>query len=142
MAKDNMGRHLYEIAGNDFLRGYIVSALWSTPFKDTDGEDKHLDDKYGPEDLNDVTFEKAKADCAEFKEKVGETLNAAYALKPDYHESEAGHHFWLTRCGHGAGFWDNNNYGDAFERLSTVAQSFGSVDWEVTDDGKINQIGV
>ena len=50
---------------------------------------------------------------------------------------QAGHDFWLTRNGHGAGFWDGDwseNYADL---LSKGAEAYGKVD--VFDDGgKIN----
>jgi hypothetical protein len=49
----------------------------------------------------------------------------------------AGHDFWLTRNGHGAGFWD----GDWPEPLATVltdaAHAFGELSPYVGDDGLI-----
>ena len=45
--------------------------------------------------------------------------------------SQAGHDFWLTRCGHGAGFWDRGNLYvtesgcDAKDLLTERAQSYG-----------------
>jgi len=40
--------------------------------------------------------------------------------------SQAGHDFWLTRNGHGTGFWDRDCYPDHIkERLSARAGQFG-----------------
>lgn len=40
---------------------------------------------------------------------------------------QVGHDFWLTRCRHGAGFWDHG-LGELGDRLTKVAQSYGE-DW-------------
>tara|TARA_R110000803_G_scaffold162836_1_gene226526 strand:- start:86 stop:430 length:345 start_codon:yes stop_codon:yes gene_type:complete len=44
--------------------------------------------------------------------------------------AQAGHDFWLTRNGHGTGFWDRVDvYGDyRAEQLSVNAEAFGVVD--------------
>jgi len=43
--------------------------------------------------------------------------------------AQSGHDFWLTRNGHGAGFWDRPEiYGDYFaEKFTKSAGSFGEV---------------
>jgi hypothetical protein len=50
--------------------------------------------------------------------------------------AQVGHDFWLTRNGHGAGFWDRGigDYGDA---LTEHAHSFGASDVYVGDDGRL-----
>ena len=50
-----------------------------------------------------------------------------------------GHDFWLTRNGHGAGFWDRSDClpEDAGERLTDAAEKYGEVDLTV-DDGVIS----
>jgi len=47
---------------------------------------------------------------------------------------QAGHDFWLTRNGHGAGYWDRG-LGEVGEMLSEAATAFGMVDLFVLDDG-------
>ena len=50
---------------------------------------------------------------------------------------QAGHDFWLTRNGHGAGFWDgdwSDNYAEMFTKGS---KGYGQVDVFKGDDGKI-----
>lgn len=41
--------------------------------------------------------------------------------------AQAGHDFWLTRNGHGTGFWDRPElYGDTYTEMFTkIAESFG-----------------
>jgi hypothetical protein len=49
----------------------------------------------------------------------------------------AGHDFWLTRCGHGAGFWDGDWPEPQATILDEAAKRFGNVDLYVGDDGAI-----
>jgi hypothetical protein len=60
-------------------------------------------------------------DCLAFYSRVGCYLADESEL------ARAGHDFWLTRNGHGAGFWDGDwpTYGDL---LTKVAHGFGEVD--------------
>lgn len=37
---------------------------------------------------------------------------------------QIGHDFWLTRNGHGTGFWDRG-YGELGEKVSQIAREFG-----------------
>ena len=50
--------------------------------------------------------------------------------------------FWLTRNGHGRGFWDrapsdDPEYTEVGEKLTLIAESFRNVDPYVGDDGLI-----
>lgn len=49
---------------------------------------------------------------------------------------EVGHDFWLTRNGHGTGFWDRG-LGAVGTMLSCASEMFGSVDLYVDDGGYI-----
>ena len=46
---------------------------------------------------------KARNDCAEFLAACGPLAHCAINL---YGAERFGNDFWLTRCGHGTGFWD------------------------------------
>ncbi len=46
-----------------------------------------------------------------------------------------GHDFWLTRQGHGAGFWDGDWPEEIGEKLTALAEQFGQVDCYACDDG-------
>lgn len=109
-----------------FLDAYIYAALWlldddtRTPFGGT----------YTAKDFYaDVTCQMIE-DCAAF---------LAEADIPDNLLPQAGHDFWLTRNGHGTGFWDRPDvYGEEKAReLSALAETFGVVDLYVGDDGRI-----
>lgn len=51
--------------------------------------------------------------------------------------AEAGHDFWLTRNGHGAGFWDGDWPEPYAAQLDEAAKAFGQVDVYLGDDGKV-----
>jgi hypothetical protein len=57
-----------------------------------------------------------------------------------YGYTYAGHDFWFTRNGHGAGFWDRVELGDGRvgERLTVAARAFNSVDAYEGDDHMIH----
>jgi hypothetical protein len=90
--------------------------------------------------LDHETLMKVMEDCNDFQENQKNFLEAAYCQN-GYNDSDAGHDFWLTRNGHGAGFWDRG-LGVTGQLLSEAARIYGGVDWEVGGDGKVHQIGV
>lgn len=109
-----------------FLNAYIAAALWSS----TDDNDEPLDANYNAGDLSGDLMDKMIEDCAAFLAK---------ADIPDNLLPQAGHDFWLTRNGHGTGFWDRPEvYGEEkAQELSALAETFGVVDLYVGDDGRI-----
>lgn len=104
-----------------FTKSYIEAALWSTG----DGELESLDNF----EVSSDTAEKMAEDCRAFvqtNEKLLEKIDP----------SQAGHDFWLTRCGHGAGFWDRG-LGKVGEELTKAAQEWGNVDLFLNDDQEV-----
>jgi hypothetical protein len=85
-------------------------------------------------DLSDEAWARFAGDCARFRECAGSLLDSV-------DEAQAGHDFWLTRNGHGAGFWSRPDdcYGDAATRdkLNAIACGFRECDLYLGDDGKI-----
>ena len=51
--------------------------------------------------------------------------------------SQIGHDFWLTRNGHGAGFWDRG-LGERGMRLTRASKVFGEARLELGDDKKLH----
>lgn len=51
------------------------------------------------------TIERAQADCREFVDACGPLADKAVDL-PGYSAVQFGRDFWLTRAGHGVGFWE------------------------------------
>ncbi len=125
-------------AVDDFTRAYIECALWSSNDESDETGGEPLDRNYGPEDLADEAIDKIVADCAKFQTDCAALLERAKYGTEWSDEEMAGHDFWLTRCGHGAGFWDGylpKAIGDA---LTEAAKRFGECNLIVGDDGKIH----
>jgi hypothetical protein len=79
---------------NGVLNGYLSSALWTAEL-----------DKYGTEDFDEQDVNDAKKEVEYFiydMNTKGYLKHLQDKLKP----FDIGHNFWLTRNGHGAGFWD------------------------------------
>ena len=132
---DNHGFDAFEAA-------YVKAALFSTNDQLDDSGGDPLDANYGPEHLSPDAVARVKEDCARFRELYGDLLteeNCDYRGCPV--EEYAAHDFWLTRCGHGAGFWDGDWQEPAATVLTEAAKSFGETDLVIGDDGKLDLEG-
>lgn len=109
---------------------YLETALWSTNDDSTPAGGVPMDDNYCVADIDPATVRQAIEDCRRFANEAGEMLEE----HPD--PTMWPHDFWLTRNGHGAGFWDGDwpINGDA---LTELAKTFGEVFLYVGDDGAI-----
>lgn len=112
-----------------FTQAYVTAALWSS-----------LDDEGVPLDTRDEseiapeTLARMQTDCAAFQAAHG----VPEYSDPQYGDDErAGHDFWLTRNGHGSGFWDRRLPDAIDKRYTDAAHAFGSFDLYIGDDGKI-----
>lgn len=119
-------------ASKEFFDAYVECALWSSIDNADDSGGSPLDDNYGPEDIAPDTLAEMRRDCDNFCESEAADL-AASGLS----EEQQGHDFWLTRNGHGAGFWDRG-IGAVGNRLSKAAKVYGGVDLYIGDDGKVH----
>lgn len=111
---------------DDFLRQYLITALWSS----SDCEGTPFDQNHDIDDIAPESLEKAQADCQKFKSEAGDLLEGLS-------ESTAGHDFWLTRNGHGAGFWDGDYEEKTGEALTVLSKKFSEVSVVKGDDGKL-----
>lgn len=125
-----------------FTRAYLECVLWA----ETDNSDEQggepLDENYDIGDFADEALEQARKDCLEFQgANLNDIMQGHGGVEADgtpFDEFQrAGHDFWLTRRGHGAGFWDVGWPDDVGERLTVAAKAFGNVDVEVGDDGML-----
>jgi len=118
-----------------FTQMMFTTALWA----ETGDDEKPLDDNYSIDDIakpvREALEEEAEefqrenaADIAQWPGKAGRSGDPAAA---------AGHDFWLTRNGHGAGFWDGDWPDEVGERLTQASKKYGTVYLYVGDDGKI-----
>lgn len=113
---------------DDFTRGYIEAALWTS----RDAHDRNLDEAYTVEDLHPDSLQAIKEDCAVFQRLQFVALHHAEKHRNREH---LGHDFWLTRNGHGTGFWDRAEIPEEWrEKLTKAAEFFGPADLYVWND--------
>lgn len=130
----------FDICGEAFLDAYIAASLWSSSGPDSGPYAcENLEDLFGPDDLAPECLASMRADCEDFLGSNASDL-AEYCERMRNEqwsgEERAGHDFWLTRNGHGAGFWDRG-LGDLGGRLSAAAKVYGGCDLYPGDDGLI-----
>ncbi len=128
---------------NAFTLGYLEAALWSSSIEE--GFAAAWNAKHGGDfaadcsmqsfgftigDLDSSARANANTSCEQF-------IRANRADLAGEDASRAGHDFWLTRNGHGAGYWDGDYPEPAATRLTDSAHAFGSCDLYVGDDERI-----
>ena len=112
---------------DSFTQGYIEAAF----FTETGNPGEDLGDA-SPANISQESWEAITDDCAEFQRLAG-----AWMLN-DYGHENAGHDFWMTRNGHGVGFWEGD-YGEdeTWKTLDKIAKDFAEVSPYRGDDGRI-----
>lgn len=108
-----------------FTRQYIATALWAS--MDSHGEP--LDGVYTIDDFAPETVAEIADDCRDFQEANAADIGSS--------AEQAGHDFWLTRCRHGAGFWDGDWPHDVGRRLTAASHAYGDCNLYVGGDGLI-----
>lgn len=116
----------------DVYKGYASAALWSTNDIDTD---EPLDQNYSLYDICHAAKVEMKRDIEKFVKENSQALKDS-----GLDDEQIGHDFWLTRNGHGAGFWDRGLEENISEQLTKSAGSFKTVDLYVGDDGIIHSM--
>ena len=138
-------------AFDQFVRGYVDAALWSSTDNADASGGRPLDDNYTAADIARASLQSMKRDCARFVKRNRRDLASYCELVVRHGESAscmefAGHDFWLTRNGHGSGFWDRDGVGESGApagptglgaRLTDAAHAFGTSDIYVGDDGRL-----
>ena len=114
-----------------FTQAYLECALWATCDNSTPSGGVPLDENYDISDITQEALKQAEQDCKDFQE-----ANAAY-LALAGNDEQNGHDFFLTRCGHGAGYWDRGYDSEVAKRLTAACNAYGEVNFYPGDDGKI-----
>ncbi|UZJ23692.1 hypothetical protein RHODO2019_10780 [Rhodococcus antarcticus] len=115
---------------------YLVAALWlghafhPEGHPESDLNPVQLDEFVASiHDLPEEVWSAARADVFDFMAHLDSDDVEEY-LEADRHNAtpseQMGHDFYLTRCGHGAGFWDRG-LGELGDRLSEAARPYGEV---------------
>jgi hypothetical protein len=72
-------------------------------------------------------------DCQDFIDRIDKT---GEFLLDGLDLEQVGHDFWLTRNGHGCGFWNGDYEEEIGEKLTEICEEMGER-WLVQDDGEI-----
>ena len=117
----------------EFTTAYLVASLWAS----TDDNQNPLDDNYNFDSFAPEALARMEADCEQFQAENAELLAKAYPLyvviDDSCPESYAGHDFWLTRAGHGCGWWDRG-MGELGEQLTEATRKWKEINLYVGDD--------
>ena len=115
------------------LNDYLICAIWTSIGDDCEP----LDTEFGVEDISEGTRIQSNTD-------ILSAIMLADDACPDWrdfwNEQHFAHDLWLTRNGHGSGFWDRYTGGRGEEIgdiLTGIAESMGNVDLYVGDDGRV-----
>lgn len=111
------------ILSDTFIRSYLETALWSSTMMPENDDVSDLSYFSHGCDVNDCSLETiigAKRDCDGFRESNDVDLDAT-----GDDDGRNGHNFWLSRNGHGAGFFDRCD--EVGTRLQDAARAFGEV---------------
>ncbi len=120
-----------EGALDEFFGAYIEAALWSST-DDSDVDGGNLDDNYGPMHIDDETYRAMERDARKFLMENWRDLDGRF--------SDGGYDFWMTRNGHGVGFWETPDWPEApGERLTASSKAFGEV-YLTVQEGRIYQL--
>ena len=137
---------------DDIVDSYLETALWSSADWD-DMDDSNnptpFDKHYSVEDFSELARKRAWDDCHEFVDLMkantcnynGDIVSLWEFAEHFAGIGQIGHDFWLTRNGHGAGFWDGDYdpYGDDITEL--VNQHFHECNLFADDDGTVQMEG-
>ncbi len=131
---------ILQLTGNQdifvFTLAYIEAMLWSTNDESNEQGGDPLDDNYGPLDISVETMRAILQDCRSFYLDNYDDIMKFSGFKKGI--EQAGHDFWLTREGHGTGFWDRDGWDEPEKsRLTEASKAFGEVYLYVGDDGII-----
>lgn len=101
-----------------FVDAYLEAALWTS----TSEDDTPLDTIFSIQDFSELAIAQAVEESNSFIKKNRKDLDASGGS-----DGQHGHDFWLTRNGHGTGFWDRGYEKGVGKRLTDRAHAFGEI---------------
>ena len=97
---------------DEFFNHYIICALWSSTDTNLEGENINLDNEYSINDIDKDALKQLREEAEKFYNENKHLFKYEEHFKGDGYYSDAmlaGHDFWLSSHGHGAGFFDRND---------------------------------
>lgn len=135
---------------DDFTKAYVEAMFWTEEERlceDSEREppgvlvnlttlETRFDgpNAYGADDLSPEAWKVINKDCAAFQEQYNTLWRGA-----GHTDEQAGHDFWLSRNGHGTGFWDRGlgEVGEQLHKACGWRTPFPEVNVYLGDDGKV-----
>lgn len=119
-----------------FTKSYIKCALWASSDQSDEQGGESFDVNYSIEDIDPTTLRVMQNDCEQFQRENAEDI-ATWESPRSPAEVMAGHDFWLSRNGYGAGFYDGDWPEEPGKRLSEASERFGEFGLYLGDNGTI-----
>ncbi len=123
-----------------FFQAYLTAALWSSVIDEGEQQDGRngdpFDKHFSTDDFNEDALETLRAHAFSFWSQMWYYIDAEINLKRKNDAEQAGHDFWLTQNGHGAGFWDGDwpTYG---ETLIEKAKCYPELHLYIDENGQV-----
>ena len=114
---------------DQFFDSYIGTAIWSGTDDDGNNLDENFDGK--PGEFEPATYKFLQDDAKRFYDKYEKYFDDMTSAQTE----QAGHDFWLTRNGHGAGFWDGGWPEPAATEMTNASKAAGEINLMIGDDG-------
>ena len=127
--KPNLNENINSMAAdnnfdvNKILNSYLETAIWAEESDENDLQGKTI------QDIDKNSKANSAIEIYQFLQKAQQ--EASDELNT-YDEEAIGHNLWLSRNGHGAGFFDDNN-----DKLQNLARNMKPVDIYLGNDNKI-----
>lgn len=129
MTSIDFGEEIKEVIAH-----YKECALWSSCDEDGLSYDNST---YANLELSPELEKRFSNDCTRFWAAYIPILHRYDYTSGDFEPSQVGHDFWLTRNGHGSGFWDGDWPKGLGAELTLLAKTFGAHDLYIGDNGKL-----
>ncbi len=116
---------------NDFIKGYIATALWLAKPDDELNE-------WRAKDISADALSLISSDCLAFYTTARDLLLATGQSDFTHH----GHDFYLTRNGHGSGYWDRGYPENIGDMLTELAGAYSPADLYRGDDNSLYYLNI
>ncbi len=114
---------------NEVTNQYIETAIWADLPEDSELDSSHVTGE---------SWSNARASVELFLDSIEEDLEEYLELSD---AGQLGHDFWLTRNGHGAGFWDRENLTEELKNsLTDHAKSLSEVNLFACEESETIEI--